>query len=85
MQQLDCPQPADAAGALLLVLTENVESCCSSLPVWQLGHSGFCSPKRMASNLFPHCSQRYSKIGIATPINFRETSICASVNLHTPE
>ena len=69
MQQLDCPQPAEAAGAPLLVLTENVESCGSSLWVWQRGHSAFCSPKRMASNLFPHCSQRYSKIGIATPID----------------
>ena len=54
MQQLLCPQPA-AAGALLFVLTAKVESWGSSLPVWQLGHSAFCSPKRMASNLCPHC------------------------------
>jgi hypothetical protein len=72
MQQLFCPQLEGAAAALLFVLTENVESCGSSLRVWQLGHSAFCSPKRMASNLFPHCSQRYSKIGIATPIHFTE-------------
>jgi hypothetical protein len=50
-----------------------------------LGHSGFCSPKRMASNLFPHCSQRYSKIGIATPINFREKLVGTSANSHPPE
>jgi hypothetical protein len=70
MQQLDFPQPADAA-LVLFVLTENVESCASSLPVWQLGHSAFSSPKRMASNLCPHDSHRYSKIGITTPINSR--------------
>jgi len=50
MQQLFCPQPDGAAAALLLVLTENVESWGSSLRVWQLGHSAFCSPKRMVSN-----------------------------------
>src|ERR1022692_1879118 len=80
MQQLFCPQPAGAAAALLFVLTEKVESWGSSLRVWQLGHSAFCSPKRIASNLCPHCSQRYSKIGIATPINFRGMSFCASTN-----
>jgi len=63
MQQLDCPQPAD--GARLPLLTANVESCCSSFAVWHFGHSGFCSPKSMASNLCPHSSQRYSKIGIS--------------------
>src|ERR1035437_3294502 len=51
MQQLFCPQPAGAAAALLFVLTENVESWGSSLRVWQLGHSAFCSPKRIASDL----------------------------------
>ena len=83
MQQFVCPQPADAGGALLFVLTENVDSWGLSLWVWQLGHSAFCSPKRMASNLFPHCSQRYSKIGIATPINFRENVSHAIVNSAT--
>src|SRR5271157_6451622 len=68
MQQFDCPQPA-AGAALLLLLTANVESCCSSFAVWHFGHSGFCSPKRMASNLCPHPSQRYSKIGILAPIS----------------
>jgi hypothetical protein len=67
MQQFDCPQPADGAAALLLLLTANVESCFSSLAVWHFGHSGFWSPKSMASNLCPHSSQRYSKIGILTP------------------
>jgi len=77
MQQFDCPQPA--AGAwLLLLLTANVESCCSSFAVWHFGHCGFCSPKRMASNLCPHSSQRYSKIGILAPISL------APLALHFP-
>jgi hypothetical protein len=82
MQQLFCPQLG--AAALLLVLTENVESWGSSLRVWQLGHSAFCSPKRIVSNLCPHCSQRYSKIGIATPINFRGMSFLRKYKLARP-
>jgi hypothetical protein len=49
MQQLSEPQPA--AGELLdFVLTAKVDSCFCRFCVWHLGHSGFCSPNKMASN-----------------------------------
>src|SRR5271157_1045775 len=74
MQQFDCPQPAAGAAAWPLLLTANVESCFSSFAVWHLGHAGCCLPKRMASNLCPHSSQRYSKIGILAP-GFRGSAV----------
>jgi hypothetical protein len=64
MQQFDWPQPAAGTEELLFALTAKVESCFSSFSVWHFGHSGVCSPKRIASNLCPQDSQRYSKIGI---------------------
>ena len=63
MQQFDWPHPA-AGDALLLVATAKVDSCFSSFCVWQWGHSGVWLPNRIASNLWPQDSQRYSKIGI---------------------
>lgn len=61
---MDCPQPADGIDEPPFALTANVDSCCSSFSAWHLGHSAFCSPKTIASNLCPQDSQRYSKIGI---------------------
>src|SRR5208283_4207914 len=66
MQQLDCPQAVAGAEPLWL-WAEKVDNCCSSFAMWHLGHSAFCSPKTIASNLCPHSRQRYSKIGIIAP------------------
>jgi hypothetical protein len=68
MQQFVWPQPAAGDAEAPPLLTANVESCFSSFSVWQLGHSGVCAPRRIASNLCPQDSHRYSKIGMVTPI-----------------
>jgi hypothetical protein len=68
MQQFVCPHPAVEDAEAPALLTANVESCFSSFSVWHLGHSGVCAPRRIASNLCPQDSHRYSKIGMITPI-----------------
>src|SRR5690242_19136825 len=65
MPQAPPPQP-EIGGALerLAAPTEKTEIRCSSLRLWQLGHSGFCDPMTRASKGFWHSLQTYSKIGI---------------------